>query len=225
MPRALVPLRVCKGRPKEKFNKNAQEQFVCTAAGCGSIETIGRTSDERVFAKRTCGKHFAQMTAEGLNKSKSLLGCHLCVGHKGRGAQQKASKYELCAEKRIRDVFPDSKIITQSRTLEGFNGGMDFSIRWEDTRGRDFTMDVEVDGEQQFVKPYEANKGGRQRTVDEEKDRRVIEQQRRLVRLHFEDIRRWGANLSYAKLIAERNPKRTFIVYSLSYRKDHIMKD
>ena len=91
---------------------------------------------------------------------------------------------------------------------------MDFTVEFEDGRGRTQTLDVEVDGEQHFVGNYHGTGAEEQRAVDREKDELVMAQGRRLLRLHFKDKRRWAANFQWAKL----NMNTPFVAYSLSYR-------
>lgn len=163
------------------------------------------------------------MTAEGLNKVDELLGCHLCEGHNGRGARQKASEYEKIANNKLIHTFNNPIIVTQARVLTGFNGGMDFTIYWHDSKGRELSLNVEVDGEHHFEKPFQNQEIGEQRDIDEEKDRLVMEQKRRLVRLHYKDTRRWELNLKYGRQKTEKNPNAAFIAYSLSYNKNNVV--
>ncbi len=167
------------------------------------------------------------MTSEGLNKIDEERGCHLCEGHLGKGAPKRGSELEILADKKIRYAFKGRQptSITQARVLKDFKGGMDFTLLWDDLcTGRKLCLDIEVDGEQHFDKPFRMSDTKDQKRVDQEKDKLSLEQNRKLVRLHFKDTRRWEANVLFGIKLAERNPNSSFIAYSLSYNKENIVR-
>lgn len=211
---------------KKAFNSVAIEQFVENRTSNAPLEETGRATNDRILALRDCGNHYALLTGQGMNKDERPLGCHICKGSIGRGSKQQASSHVEAANATIKRVFPKAKIITEARVLAKFNGGLDFTIEWVDTKGKARVIDVEVDGESHFQKSIHGSHPELQGLIDKEKDDLVLRHGRRMLRLHFNDKSRWVDNLLFAKKQAEENERQIWILYSLSYgrKKDRYRK-
>lgn len=211
-------------RLKKKHNRSAFKHVREVKGENKQLEDIGRTSNQRLIAVRTCGKHYSLVTAQGFNKDELPHGCHVCPNHLGRGATQPASDHVQTAVRIISELFPGAKIIFEARVIKGFNGGVDITIEFKDSRGETKEIDVEVDGEQHFKKQHHKTTAEEQREVDERKDTLALQQGRCLVRLHYNDRSRWGDTLKMARKLAKFNKRQNWILYSLSYRKNNEYK-
>jgi hypothetical protein len=207
----------------KEFNSAAMGQFIENRSSNAPVSETGRTTSEQIFALRDCGSHYALMTGQGMNKDERPLGCHLCLGSEGRGSKQRASEYACIADRKIKQVFPEGRIIIEARLLPNHSGGFDFTIEWVDKEGKARTIDVEVDGEQHFRKAMHGTSVEAQRELDEDKDKLALRQGRRLLRLHYRDKRRWQGKLKYAKTLAERNKRYHWVLYSESYNRNDRM--
>jgi hypothetical protein len=206
-------------RLKKKHNRSAFKQVREVKGEKKQLKHIGRTSKQRLLAVRTCGKHYSLVTAQGFNKDELPHGCHVCPNHLGRGATQPASDHVHTAVRISSELFPGARIIFEARVIKGFNGGVDITIEYKDSRGETKEIDIEVDGEQHFKKQYHKTSAQEQREIDERKDTMALEQGRRLVRLHYNDRNRWGDTLKMGRKLAESNRNQNWILYSLSYGK------
>jgi hypothetical protein len=152
-----------------------------------------------------------------MNRSNRSLACGLCHGAGGRGAVKEASTHAKTADVLVRRIFRGSTFITEARWLKGFNSGMDITIEGKTTWGEPFTLDVEIDGEQHFHKPFKNEPVYLQREVDKRKDRLAVAAGRRLLRLHYNDKRRWAKAIADAKERVYRNPTAAWVEKTKSY--------
>ena len=185
---------------------------------------LGRTSSYNVLTERTCGKHWALLTLQGANKDERFIGCHYCEPEENRIAKQKASYYAIQAANLIPRCFPaESKVIIEARVLDGFNGGMDFTVEYKH-QNMTKVLDIEVDGQQHFRGQYHQTTAAEQREIDKRKDHLAIEQKRHLLRLHYSDINHWAREIRYARTVIETKSYRRNVFYSYSYRKKNISR-
>jgi hypothetical protein len=206
-------------RLKEKFRSQAFDQIVEIRAPNLRLEDIGRASSIKLLVLRSCGNHYHEITAQGLEKDLKKFGCSICKGHLGRGAPRRASDYEKRANGCIRQVFPAAKVITESRCLDGFKqGAMDFLIEYQNSNNDKTQVLVEVDGPQHFKGRHHKTTSLEQREVDRRKDDLSFDGNRWLVRLHYNDDKRWIKSLELAKHRAEKGRYDAFILYGISYK-------
>lgn len=207
-------------RRKKDHCQNSIDQIVtCRPDPSVSLDAVGKHSSQRVLAKRRCKIHYAHLTAQAINRSNRSLGCPLCPGAEGRGAATGASRYAKRADKLVRSYFPGATFITEARWLKNFSGGMDMTVEGTNSWGQPFSLDIEIDGEQHFRKPFRNRPIYLQREIDKRKDRLAQEQGRRLLRLHFADNKSWGKHISAAKERVNREPDNPWLMRTPSYVK------
>lgn len=211
-------------RLKKKHNRSAIKHVQEVRGEKKQLKDIGRTSNQKVLAVRTCGQHYSLVTAHGFNKDELPHGCHVCPNHLGRGAPQTASDHVQTAVQIISELFPGTRLIFEARVIKGFSGGVDITIEFKDSHGETKEIDVEVDGEQHFKKQHHKTTAQEQRKIDEEKDTLALEQGRRLIRLHYNDRNRWGDTLNMGRALAETNKNQNWVLYTLSYGKNNEFK-
>ena len=215
---------VCKMRKIKKHNRSVMSQTVEVRETGAPLSSLGRTSSYNVVIKRTCGKHWALLTLQGANKDERFLGCHYCEPDENRIAKQRASYYAIKAAETIPGCFPDeAKVIIEARVLEGFNGGMDFTVEYKH-QNMTKVLDIEVDGQQHFEGQYHQTTAEEQREIDKKKDRMALEQKRHLLRLHYNDLSFWRREIEHARHVIETKSYRRNVFYSYSYKKKNISR-
>jgi very-short-patch-repair endonuclease len=158
------------------------------------------------------------LTLKAANRRDEKFGCHLCTPKQGRGARSKPSEWEIHADAVIRAVFPNARVVTQTKVLPCQGGAVDFMLEW----GGAGRLLVEVDGEQHHRGGYHGLRHEVQRSQDGDKDEAALELGVGLARLHCWDTAGWERRLKAAKKLAQRKNK-GFVLYSASYKRKDIV--
>jgi hypothetical protein len=205
-------------RKRSDHVRSAIKQVVEICGEKDSVDELGKYSEDRVVILRSCGVHYAQMNLESLNRHETQIGCHLCRNAEGRGARAFASTHEKEADTLIQDVFAGERVFTQVCKVKKRMGPSDFMVEVVVPRKHKEDLKqyvlVEVDGEQHDHGYYYSTSAGQQLTVDIEKDRKALDQDLNVARLHYKSKGQWRKVLEEAKKYLQHKRRKPFSLYS-----------
>lgn len=208
--------------------QNSKKEWIPAAVGYWDKEynnepeppAVGIDARLRFVWQRRCGKHWAEMTAQGANKSGSWVHCIYCDSKENlpKGWME-PSEYAAQAARMLGELAVVERIFTECKVLGGTYGGFDFSLALRPSQpGQERRrLEVEVDGPQHFTKAMHDTTAQQQRESDCCKNEEAWKQGRCVVRLHYLDCWRWKPVLQEAIRLAMLPSRKRFILWSVSY--------